>query len=165
MIMRYAKTTKVTVARSRVELEDLLGKHGATQRASITDDLRGTAGVAFSIDGRHVRLEMRVPTYDSMLNPKPPPRGWWGWSDPQRKAWARKQHEQIARSRWRGLLLRTKAKLEAIQDGMSTVDAEFLAALVMPDGRTVGEVVGPQITAAYQTGVMPPLLPPATEGT
>lgn len=63
------------------------------------------------------------------------------------------------RQRWRALALVIKAKLEAIESGITTVDAEFLAHLVLPDGRTYGEFALPQIDEVYRSGAMPPLLP------
>ena len=40
---------------------------------------------------------------------------------------------------------------------------EFMANIVMPDGRSVSEHVRPRITSAYETGDMPPLLPDYTQ--
>ena len=53
-----------------------------------------------------------------------------------------------------------KAKLEAVESGISVFEEEFLAHLVMPDGKTVGQSILPQVEAAYQTGKMPSLLLP-----
>ena len=52
-----------------------------------------------------------------------------------------------------------KAKLEAADSGISTIEREFLYDIVLPDGKTVGEYMAPQIEAAYTTGEMPPMLP------
>ena len=54
-----------------------------------------------------------------------------------------------------------KAKLEAVTAGISTVETEFLANIVLPDNSTAGEWMIPQIDQAYRTGDMPPLLPAA----
>ena len=62
-------------------------------------------------------------------------------------------------SRWRELVLLTKAKLVAIQRGISDVETEFLSSVVLPNGTTFGEWAQPQIAAAYAQGEMPPLLP------
>lgn len=67
--------------------------------------------------------------------------------------------EQACRSRWRALYLIIKAKLEAVDSGISTIEREFLYDIVLPDGKTVGEYMAPQIEAAYTTGEMPPMLP------
>ena len=55
--------------------------------------------------------------------------------------------EQACRSRWRALYLIIKA------------NREFFYDVVLPDGRTAGEFLAPQIEAAYETGERPPLLP------
>lgn len=43
--------------------------------------------------------------------------------------------------------------------GISTIEREFFYDIVLPDGKTVGEFMAPQIETAYKTGEMPPLLP------
>ena len=52
-----------------------------------------------------------------------------------------------------------KAKLEAVESGISTVEREFFYDVVLPDGKTIGEWMAPQLETAYQTGTMPPMLP------
>ena len=54
-----------------------------------------------------------------------------------------------------------KAKLETVESGISTVEAEFLANIVLPDTTTAGDWMIPPIDAAYRTGEMPPMLPAA----
>ena len=48
-----------------------------------------------------------------------------------------------------------KAKLEAVDAGISTFEDEFLSATLLPDGHTVGEWAQPQLEHAYSTGLMP----------
>ncbi len=73
-------------------------------------------------------------------------------------------HPQIHRQPWRALLLVIKAKLEAVETGITCFDDEFMAHIVLPDGKTVGQFMRPQISVAYDKGTMPPLLPgPGTE--
>jgi hypothetical protein len=67
--------------------------------------------------------------------------------------------EQACRQRWRALALVVKAKLEAVECGISTFEEEFLAWMMLPDGSTVGDRMLPQLETAYRTGQMPPLLP------
>ena len=47
----------------------------------------------------------------------------------QQAAW-----EQVCRQRWRALLLIIRAKLEAVASGITTLENEFLANIVLPDG-------------------------------
>ena len=84
----------------------------------------------------------RTPTGRQRRNPADAERAW----------------EQACRSRWRALLLVIKAKLEAVQVGISTVEDEFLAWTVLPgDARTIGERLRPQIEESVKSG-KPPLL-------
>ena len=45
--------------------------------------------------------------------------------------------------------------------GITTLEEEFLAHMVLPDGQTVGQWLLPQVADAYDTHQMPPMLPPA----
>ena len=56
------------------------------------------------------------------------------------------------------LLLIIRAKLEAVESGLTTLENEFLANILLPDGGTVGEWLAPQIDEAYGTGRMPAML-------
>ena len=132
--MAYAEKTTVPVSKSRMEIEDLIRKHGAGQFIS------GYSGdkvmIGFSAAGRQVRFVLTVP-----------------------EGKTQKDTEQIERQRWRALLLVIKAKFEAIDSGVSCFDDEFLAHIVLPDGTTCGEYILPQVETAYRTGQMPPMLP------
>jgi hypothetical protein len=66
--------------------------------------------------------------------------------------------DQMRHSRWRQLLLAIKAKLAAIDVGILAWDEAFLSDTILPNRKTVAEVMLPQIDAAYKTGEMPPLL-------
>ncbi len=80
-------------------------------------------------------------------------------ADAALKAW-----EQACRQRWRALALVIKAKLEAVESGISEFESEFLAHIVLPNGSTVGDWVAPQIDVAYTTGQMPSMLPALGSG-
>lgn len=81
-----------------------------------------------------------------------------------RFAMATSDTPQEERQRWRALLLVVKAKLEAVESGITTFEEEFLAHIVLPDNRTVGEWLEPQLEAAYNAGGMPRLLMPGGRG-
>lgn len=132
--MAYAENTTVSVAKSRIEIEELIRKHGAGQFISGYSGDRVMIG--FTASGRQVRFVVEVPK---------------GKTD--------KQTEQLERQRWRALLLVIKAKFEAIESGVSCFDDEFMAHIVLPNGQTAGELMIPQIETAYQSGQMPQLLP------
>jgi hypothetical protein len=75
--------------------------------------------------------------------------------------------EQACRQRWRALALVVKAKLEAVEAGISTFEEEFMAHLILPSGHTVGSYALPRLRAALESGKMPSNLlglPPAPAG-
>ena len=67
--------------------------------------------------------------------------------------------EQVSRQRARALLLVLKAKLEAVASGVSIFEDEFLANIVLPDGKLVLQHIRPKLIEAYESGQTPPLLP------
>ena len=151
--MVYARDTTVSVIRTRMEIEETLQRYGADGFAYATEG--DVAMVMFSMEGRRIRFVLQLPDPEEFryTNHKPPREK----SEAQRQ----KDVEQASRQRWRALLLVIKAKLEAVTAGISTVEAEFLANVVLPDNRTAGEWMLPQIDRAYRTGEMPPMLPAA----
>lgn len=164
--MSFAEGTSVSVEKSKLELERLLVKHGAKQYGTAHDDANGFALVHFKMSERLIRLQIPVPpltdypdpTKQSYYNKKKTPRNWDRLGVDSRKQWVNSQWEQACRTRWRCMLLIVKAKLEHIALGLSSVESEFLADIALPDGRSVAELLKPQIAQAYLSGRMPPLL-------
>jgi hypothetical protein len=153
---RYAKETDVPVMRSRDEIVQTLLRYGVTERAFI--DMHDRAAIQFKLEGRSIRFVLPLPNandrtfthqrqnqYDQEGKPRPPAQA--------RAAW-----EQACRQKWRALALAIKAKLETVESEIATIDEEFMAYLVMPDGKTVAEHALPAITQARTTGTVPPLL-------
>ena len=56
-------------------------------------------------------------------------------------------------------MLVLKAKLEAVEAGLTTLDQEFLGDMVLPGDTTVSEALLPRLDEALNTGRMPGLLP------
>jgi hypothetical protein len=156
----YAEGTSVTVESSRAEIDRILAKHGATQRGVVCDDDKGRAAVMFVLHERAYRLEIPLPTLEAMMPScvAAQPRGWYGFSTDKRKAWCRMQLDQKCRERWRAVVLLLKAKLELVRLGVSTIEREFLDALVLPGGETLGRRIEAQIANVLQ-GETPRLLP------
>ena len=50
------------------------------------------------------------------------------------------------------------AKLEAVESGITTLEAEFLANIVLPGAGTVAQWLALQVDEAYATGRMPPIM-------
>lgn len=135
MTRRYAATTSVPVERTKQEIERALTNYGADQFISGWE--HGRAMLGFRVKDRQVRFELALPTNDSRRQ---------------------KKIDQETRQRWRALLLVIKAKLEAVASDIATFEEEFLAHIVLPNNRTVGQWMLPQVQAAYKTGKMPKLL-------
>lgn len=146
----YAKNTSVSVAKSKAEIETTLQRYGAGGFMSGWDD--NIAYLGFRIEGRMVKMTILLPDRDDdefILTETGRERS---------EAAAYKAWEQAQRQRWRALALIVKAKLEAVECGISTIEREFLADIVLPDGSTFGAWAAPQLEAAYDGGDMPPLL-------
>lgn len=150
--MAYAEKTAVSVAKTKADIEELIQKAGAGQFVSgYKEDV---AVIGFSLENRQIRFLLPLPDKQDQK--------FWYTPEQQRKRTDKQAYEaweQACRSRWRALYLIIKAKLEAVDSGISTIEREFLYDIVLPDGKTVGEYMAPQIDAAYTTGEMPPMLP------
>ncbi len=63
--------------------------------------------------------------------------------------------EQACRQKWRALAAVIKAKLVAVEAGITTFEDEFLAHIQLPDGQSVGHWLRPQLAMAYESHEMP----------
>lgn len=151
---KYAENTTVSSEQSRAEIERTLRKYGATGFSYGWEDQHNMALVMFRLANRIVRFHLPLPSRNDYRY-TPERRLKRGDNDVERE-W-----EKGCRQRWRALALVIKAKLEAVESGITTVEQEFLAHIVLPDNSTLGEWAAPQIEAAYSTGQMPKLLPGA----
>ena len=156
---KYAAKTEVPAERSRAEIESILVRYGANAFSYGWDD--GRAVIQFRANERHIRFELVLPDPNSTDFTRYTDR--YGYVKARSASAAQKEYEQAVRQKWRALVLVVKAKLEAIDAGISTFGQEFLAHIVLPDGSTVGHQVMPKIAAAYETGQMPRLLTTGTE--
>lgn len=127
----FAAGTTVSIAKSRIEIETLVTRHGASSFAS---GYEGThANILFKMRNRRVRFELQLVEGDEKENMR----------------------------RWRCLAFLLKAKLSAVENGLATFEEEFLAFTLVPGagGETVAQWIGPQLAYAYDKGTaMPPLL-------
>ena len=150
--MAYAEKTSVSVSKTKADIEELIQRYGAEQFASGYRD--NIAIIGFTMAGRQIRFVLPLPDKQARDYWYTPGRGQKRTNKAAAAAW-----EQACRSRWRALYLIVKAKLEAVDAGISTIEREFLYDIVLPDGRTAGEWMTPQIDTVYKTGQMPALLP------
>lgn len=152
--MNYASQTTVPAERSKSEIETMVRKYGADQFIS---GWSGTAAIiGFKMKDKMVKFHLPLPRPDDPKYLKTATGRVRGKST---RAAAVREYEQEIRQRWRALLLVIKAKLEAVASGITSFEQEFLAHIVMSDGRTVSEWALPQVELMYQTGKMPALLP------
>lgn len=156
MPRKFAEGTEVSVSRSRAELEDLLGRHGATATAIFNST--DSAAVAFEMNGRRIMMKLALPdrTAREFTHAKINQHAVEAPLSPEA---SRTRIEKASRQRWRSLLLAVKAKLVSVAEGVETFEDAFMAHVVMPDGRTVGEHARPSIASAYRENKMVPLLP------
>lgn len=155
----YAAKTTVPVENSRVEIERTLTRYGAESFVYGWDQ-RG-ALVEFGHQGRRIRFILPLPDKTSKDFTEYTRGTALKTTHRRTPEAAQKEWEQACRQRWRALALAIKAKLEAVEAGISEFEDEFLANIVLPDGSTVGAFVRPQVAIAYANGSMPALLPGA----
>lgn len=153
--MTYAAKTWVSSENSRAEIERTLQRYGAT---SFAYGWQGTqAMIGFRLKDRTIRFLLPMPdpnSKDFTMTAAGRRR-----RDPvaAQKAW-----EQSCRSRWRALALCIKAKLEACEAGIATIEDEFLAQTVLPGGSTVGDWAKENVTNALASGKVTLLQLPGT---
>jgi hypothetical protein len=153
----YAKDTTVSVEKSKMEIEKLVLKYKASQFVSGWSGER--AAIGFSMHDRQVRFFLPLPS-------KTEKRFVFDGRGLRRSGETiEKVYGQEVRSKWRALYLVIKAKLEAVDSGITSFEEEFLAHIVLPDGNTVGTWVQPQLAKLYQLGGMPSMLPGMGEST
>lgn len=150
----YAAGTEVPSDRSRSEIERTLKRYGAAAFAYAWEG--NSAQIAFKLDGRQILFRLPLPDpgdREFMLTPT---------GKSRTTAAASAAYEQAVRQRWRALALVIKAKLEAVEAGISTVEREFLANVALPNGTTFGDWAAPQLAQVYARGEMPALMPGAS---
>lgn len=141
---KYAANTEVCAEKSRIEIERTLERYGASSFFYATEP--GRAIIGFRAHNRVVRMNLPVPKFEDYL--MVPGSSWRERTEAQQT----KVYEQAVRTKWRCLALAVKAKLEVVESGIATFEQEFLAHVMTPDGRTVGECVLPRLEEAYRSG-------------
>lgn len=157
--MAYGRGTDVPVERSRMELDAMLAKAGAQQRMFGVNEAQAVGYVAFVLQGHQVSMQVPMPEIENFAF-KPPPRKDSVDKSPRRRTpeEQRKVYEQACKERWRQFCLLVKAKLEAIELEISTVEREFLADLRLVDGRTVHQAMEGGLKKMLAEGRVPKAL-------
>lgn len=139
----YARNTTVSCEKSKVEIERILTRYGATHFAYAT--MPEGSMVQFVFNGKRIKFLVPMP----------------GRPEDNREAYGYeakyRRWEQAQRVKWRALALVIKAKLEAVASGICTFEEEFLAHIILPGGQTAGQHLIPRIDEAYRTGKVPSL--------
>lgn len=150
---KFAAETKVSVETSKIEIERTLTRYGADSFMSGWHE--NQAFIQFRIAERFVRFKMMLPdrrdqAFTHYLRAGVPTErvataaaGLW---------------EQACRQKWRALALVIKAKLEAVDAGISIIEDEFLAHIVTVNGQTVAERIRDDLALEYKSGAVQPLM-------
>lgn len=156
----YAHGTTVSPERSRQEIEQTVRRYKAAR--FLYAEGEGFAAIGFELERRNIRILLPLPGQDDQAFATRRVRGRRSANATEvqrRHAW-----EKETRRRWRALALAIKAKLEAVESGIETVEEAFLAHMVVRDqqGResTVGAQVIPQVVKAIEAGTAPRLALP-----
>jgi len=152
--LKYAEKTSVSAHRSIEEIDHILKRYGATQFATGRDDEGRRAIVTFKIKGIAYKLEIPLPDpkdFEFRISR--------GFKYKRTPLQITQLYEQSYKQRWRAMALVIKAKLEAAEAGISSIEQEFMQNILLPDGRTVKDVIIPQLAAAVQGGQMLKELP------
>lgn len=133
---KYAKTTTVSVEKSKVQIQRLLTDWGITEFYFGTS-IRGD-GIGFSWNGRTYKWNVKMAKQEGLTE---------------------KQQQQVKRQRWRLFYMSLKMKLEEIDGGDETFEDQFLAKMCLPDGSTVSDFMKlPENVTLLSQAKMPKLL-------
>lgn len=135
----YAKGTKVQAFRSRLELERLLQKAGATHM--VVGQEPGAAVVVFVLRDRRMRMRLRMPQPADFLG-----------TSGRRKvtpAQAEDRAAQGQREKWRALVAAVKGRLVSVSAGIESMEQAFMAYVVTESGATVHERMEEHLREIY----------------
>ena len=153
---RFALHTEVPVERSRAEIEGLLIKYGASEFHS--GWMHNAAQVGFRIKDLYIRFVLPIPPLGDQKYKTKIVRRAHGRTEKKTltEHEAFNAREQEVKSRWRALSLVVKAKLEAVECGISTLENEFLAFIVLPGvDFTIGDWMTSNAMPMIRGGQMP----------
>ncbi len=151
---RFASETTVPVSKSRAEIESTLIRYGAEEFQ--TGWKQGAAMIGFRVKDLFIRFVLPLPSRaDKNLTHK---KDRYGYLVKRTDQQIEQVYQQEERQRWRALLLTVKAKLEAVECKISTLEQEFLAFIVMPNQMTVGDFIIDRALPAIRAGNMPLML-------
>lgn len=148
-------TMTIYCLRPNAEIDNILQRYGAD---AFSYAWQGSAAmIMFQIGGRRIRFIVPMPdkAERQFTHVKHARRH---FEEQRTEIQAKEAWDQACRQRWRALALVIKAKLEAVDSKITTVEEEFLAHIVLPNGQNVSQWMLPQVAHAYASGNMPPML-------
>jgi len=148
--MPYASNTSVSPEKSQAEIQQVLRRYGASRFGVMEDHEK--AYVMFEFNGLMIQMDVALPSKGDKKYQRTPT------GRPRSPTQMLQEYEQDIRQKWRALLLAIKAKLEAVESGISTIEKEFLAFVVMPDGKRLFEHLQPRLAEMVSSVQMPKLL-------
>jgi len=148
MSKRYAENTNVSLERSQEEIKKILRKYEADKFGIMEE--RTQAHLMFEFRGLLIQMTVKFPDVSEFAHT---PTG-----KMRTKSAIETALNQGIKQRWRALNLAVKAKLEAVEIGISTIEQEFMAFVMMPDGRNLSDHILPDIRKIASTGNMPKMI-------
>lgn len=147
---KFAEGTTVQAAATKGQIEDMLVAHGCDRFGSMADST--TARIMFSCQGISYLIHINLPD--------PNDDAFWFYmrgSVQHRRAEPEGQDRYRAElnRRWRALYAVIKAKLIAVDEGITTFEDEFLAHTVLAGGHTFSETYVPMLRQAAEQGQLP----------
>ena len=140
----YAKDTKVSVAKSRMQIMELLDRAGAEKKAFL--DHGDRQEIQFQIGGLLYALRVQLlPITDRRFTHN---HNRHRVSSNVQK----RKHEQHARTRWRVLHLKVKTILVQVFEGSETLQELLFPYLMTPTGGTVAEELVPRLEDIQRRG-------------
>lgn len=137
---KYAEGTSVPVERSQTEINRVLAKFGADQFAQASSSQPPAVLIGFRAKGKLIKFHLPMPDGKEFRGTP---------------IQIEKQFQAECRRRWRALLLVLKAKLEAVDSGITTFEQEFYAHMVLPGGMTVYEMTHDHVDRSLESGKPP----------
>jgi len=145
---KYANNTTVSPEKSQNDIRDTLRRYGAKKFGVMEEDDK--AHVMFEYSNLMIQISITLPKREEFDKTET--------GRERKNSLANEAYNQAIRQHWRSLLLAIKAKLEAVECHISTIEQEFMAFVIMPDGRNLGEHIIPKLKDMSATGKMPKLL-------
>lgn len=148
----YAHGTHVSAQHTQSEIMKLLAARGVTKMATMVDERRFQ--LAFEYEGVQYRIGLPLPDPDDAQF-RTYQRGYGTYQ--RTESAAARMYEQELNRRWRAFGMVIKAKLVAVEEGITTMGAEFIGNAVLAGGRTVAETYSHQLAMMARNGTLPTL--------